>query len=355
MIMILDFCVYSYPFTYTPLSESEGKDKEKAKPKDALSSHENPSDGQLILGHASPLYAFTFTADEKFIVTADRDEHIRVSWFPKGYNIEMYCLGHLKCVIPPLKICASLMQFYRFVSAIHIPKNDSSSLISGGGDPMLKIWDWATGVTKHSLSVLEVVEPFIVIRASKKKRGGDDDEGAPEGAGKKSKGQRRKENKKKANLESTEMAGEESSSTAAAPAPEKLEEESKPEKVFVVHRIESAESDSGPYIIFSAVGYVFMHSNFRLPSNPTMDISATAIFAFPYKMDVLPSDILLFDFGQPVLDFSVIDGSKLVVTLDGAWVAEGSPADSDSYSMVRIVNVSGRQVSLLQVLSTKRS
>ncbi len=92
------------------------------------------------------------------------------------------------------------MQFYRFVSAIHIPKSDPSSLISGGGDPMLKIWDWATGVTKHSLSVLEVVEPFIVIRASKKKRGGDDDEGASEGAGKKSKGQRRKENKKKTNL-----------------------------------------------------------------------------------------------------------------------------------------------------------
>lgn len=98
MFIILDFCVYSYPFAYTPLSEDERKDKEKAKPRDALSSHENPSDGQLILGHASPLNAFIFTADEKFIVTADRDEHIRVSWFPKGYNIEMYCLGHLKCV-----------------------------------------------------------------------------------------------------------------------------------------------------------------------------------------------------------------------------------------------------------------
>ncbi len=131
---------------------------------------------------------------------------------------------------------------------------------------------------------------------------------------------------------------------AAVPALEKSEEESKPEKVLVVHRIESAESDSGPYIIFSAVGYVFMRSCLRLPSNPTMHISVTAIFAFPYKMDGPPSDILSFDFGQPVLDFSVIDGSKVVVTLDGAWVAEGSPEDSDSYSMVRIVNVSGGQV-----------
>jgi len=66
--------------------------------KDALSSHENPSGGKLILGHASPLNAFLLTHDERHIVSADRDEHIRISCYPKGYNIEMYCLGHRKCV-----------------------------------------------------------------------------------------------------------------------------------------------------------------------------------------------------------------------------------------------------------------
>ena len=84
----------SYPFNYTPPVKGT---HEKAK--DAFSSHENPSGGQLILGHASPLNAFLLSTDEKFIVTADTDEHIRVSWFPKGYNIEMYCLGHLKWVV----------------------------------------------------------------------------------------------------------------------------------------------------------------------------------------------------------------------------------------------------------------
>jgi tRNA (guanine-N(7)-)-methyltransferase subunit TRM82 len=78
----------SYPFIYVPLTVKQQRD--------ALSSHENPSGGQLILGHASPLNAFLLTNDEKYIVTADRDEHIRVSWYPQGYNIEMYCLGHLK-------------------------------------------------------------------------------------------------------------------------------------------------------------------------------------------------------------------------------------------------------------------
>ena len=66
----------------------------------ALASHENPSGGQLVLGHASFLTAFLLTPDEKYIVTADRDEHIRVSWFPQGYTIETYCLGHEKCAPP---------------------------------------------------------------------------------------------------------------------------------------------------------------------------------------------------------------------------------------------------------------
>jgi tRNA (guanine-N(7)-)-methyltransferase subunit TRM82 len=65
--------------------------------RDALSSHENPSGGELILGHASLLTTFLVTADGQYIVTADRDEHIRVSWYPQGYTIESYCLGHQKC------------------------------------------------------------------------------------------------------------------------------------------------------------------------------------------------------------------------------------------------------------------
>jgi tRNA (guanine-N(7)-)-methyltransferase subunit TRM82 len=63
---------------------------------DSLASHENPSGGTLILGHTSLLTAFILTPDETHIITADRDEHIRASWFPQGHTIESFCLGHKK-------------------------------------------------------------------------------------------------------------------------------------------------------------------------------------------------------------------------------------------------------------------
>ncbi len=55
-----------------------------------------PLGGKLLMGHVSLLTTFLLAPDEKFIVTADRDEHIRVSWHPESYVIESYCLGQKK-------------------------------------------------------------------------------------------------------------------------------------------------------------------------------------------------------------------------------------------------------------------
>ncbi|KAF9203817.1 tRNA (guanine-N(7)-)-methyltransferase non-catalytic subunit trm82, partial [Haplosporangium sp. Z 27] len=49
---------------------------------------------QPILGHVSMATDLALTKDNKYIITSDRDEHIRVSQYPKGHNIETYCLGH---------------------------------------------------------------------------------------------------------------------------------------------------------------------------------------------------------------------------------------------------------------------
>lgn len=86
---------------------------------------------KLLLGHVSMLTDLdwgTQKVDGKergYIVTADRDEHIRISRGPpQSHIIEGYCLGHKE-----------------FVSkALVLP--GTNLMVSGGGDDWLGIWDW---------------------------------------------------------------------------------------------------------------------------------------------------------------------------------------------------------------------
>uniref|UniRef100_A0A915JZA8 Uncharacterized protein n=1 Tax=Romanomermis culicivorax TaxID=13658 RepID=A0A915JZA8_ROMCU len=59
---------------------------------------ENFGKGTTILGHVSVIFDLILSEDEKFLLTSDRDEKIRVSHFPNVYNIESFCLGHKRYV-----------------------------------------------------------------------------------------------------------------------------------------------------------------------------------------------------------------------------------------------------------------
>ncbi|KAF8757687.1 tRNA (guanine-N(7)-)-methyltransferase non-catalytic subunit wuho [Rhizoctonia solani] len=84
--------------------------------------------------------------------TADRDEHVRVSWYPDGWDIDRYCLGHKK-----------------FVSALEIPACTPSVLISGGGDPELYVWEYKTGKNIARIPVWDHIRPFIKVKAGRRK------------------------------------------------------------------------------------------------------------------------------------------------------------------------------------------
>lgn len=84
--------------------------------------------GTIILGHLSLLLDVLVTPDENHIVTCDRDEKIRVSSFPNGYNIIMYCLGHTE-----------------FVSSLHLLPHDVGCLVSTSGDATVRFWDYKIG------------------------------------------------------------------------------------------------------------------------------------------------------------------------------------------------------------------
>lgn len=94
---------------------------------------------QLLLGHVSMLtcIAVATHAGKPYILTADRDEHIRVSrGMPQTYVIETYCLGHTS-----------------FVSAMCLP--EPGVLVSGGGEDDLFVWDWFAGFLKAKVPLLE--------------------------------------------------------------------------------------------------------------------------------------------------------------------------------------------------------
>ncbi|KAG9964675.1 hypothetical protein KCU61_g2581, partial [Aureobasidium melanogenum] len=89
---------------------------------------------QLLLGHVSMLTDVQFATEEVdgktrgYIITADRDEHIRISrGAPQAHIIERFCLGHKDFIS---KVCLL---------------TGTDLLISGGGDDWLGVWDWHTG------------------------------------------------------------------------------------------------------------------------------------------------------------------------------------------------------------------
>ncbi|CAM1506532.1 Fc.00g061730.m01.CDS01 [Cosmosporella sp. VM-42] len=98
----------------------------------------------LLLGHVSMLTSLVLGENEgrRYILTGDRDEHIRVSrYIPQAYVIEGFCFGHKE-----------------FVSNMIIPASRGEVLISGGGDEELFVWDWKAAKLLSKTSILSLAQ-----------------------------------------------------------------------------------------------------------------------------------------------------------------------------------------------------
>ncbi|OBZ66832.1 tRNA (guanine-N(7)-)-methyltransferase non-catalytic subunit TRM82 [Grifola frondosa] len=318
--------IFSYPLHPGPAAPSTSTTTGASK-RGALTSHENPSNGTLILGHTSLLTSFLLSADERYIISADRDEHIRVSWYPQGYNIERYCLGHEKYFQSRLAVVINIngLLHRRFVSAIHVPAFAPATLVSGGGDPMVKVWDWMSGALLGEVRILDAVEPYIKVRPSKGKWGrhdgdGEDEEGVEGGAQKKGKGKGRRRRKGKGNNKDQDeeeekavegvheshddacVKGEDVVMSEAAPGENRSQEELD-RIVLVLHKIDSVDiSGQGRFLMFSAIG-------------------ATAIFycALPENNSSTQPTVHALDLGKPVIDFTIETNGRIWVSLDSEW------------------------------------
>jgi tRNA (guanine-N(7)-)-methyltransferase subunit TRM82 len=106
---------------------------------------------KLLLGHVSLLTDLIIAEAEaarkhrQFILTADRDEHIRVSRGPsQAHIIQNYCLGHKE-----------------FVSKLCIPPWQPDILVAGSGETSIKTFRWQTGQLVGDFSVFQIISDAI--------------------------------------------------------------------------------------------------------------------------------------------------------------------------------------------------
>lgn len=99
-----------------------------------------------ILGHVSMLSDVLVAQhnNKQFILTGDRDEHIRITNYPRTYVVKNWLFGHRE-----------------FVSNLHIPSFDPSILISGGGDDYLAIWKWHENKLLSKVQLRDLIQPFL--------------------------------------------------------------------------------------------------------------------------------------------------------------------------------------------------
>ncbi|KAL8734201.1 MAG: hypothetical protein Q9166_001687 [cf. Caloplaca sp. 2 TL-2023] len=106
---------------------------------------------ELLLGHVSlltdlicvsvPGATLAGSQDRTYIISADRDEHIRISrGMPQSHVIEGFCLGHTQ-----------------FVSKLCVLGWNPRILISGGGDDYLLVWDWISSRVLHKTDLRAIV------------------------------------------------------------------------------------------------------------------------------------------------------------------------------------------------------
>jgi len=105
---------------------------------------EEDGEKESLLGHVSMLTDILLSKDEKYVITSDRDEKIRVTRYPKTYIIHNFCLGHKE-----------------YISKMKFIPNNNNLLLSGGGDDYLYLWDYINAEIIQTINIKELIDEII--------------------------------------------------------------------------------------------------------------------------------------------------------------------------------------------------
>jgi tRNA (guanine-N(7)-)-methyltransferase subunit TRM82 len=164
--------IYLYPLEANAIPEGT----ERPLPNNLASDPSLNPDATFLAGHVSIVTSHIFTPDQKFLITADRDEHIRVSHYPNAYNIERFLFGSEGFVsamhlVPSSSSSTSTSSSSSSSSSAGTGSSSSSSsaqdlLISGGGESVLRVWDWRKGKQLKQIEIFDAVLPHRRVRSS---------------------------------------------------------------------------------------------------------------------------------------------------------------------------------------------
>lgn len=110
--------------------KQQKEQKLKAKEKEGLA-----FEHRVLLGHVSLLTDVQVASraaeggkERRYVLTADRDEHVRISRYPQAHIIEGYCLG-----------------IQEFVSRLCVLPWASQWVAVGTGEPSMRVYEWSSG------------------------------------------------------------------------------------------------------------------------------------------------------------------------------------------------------------------
>ena len=127
---------------------------------------------RLLLGHTASMITsvkivknMTYSSSEQKqqqqrILTADRDEKIRISFFPQTFLIEHYLLGHTA-----------------FISCMDVSRNmNISKCVTGSGDGTVRVWDYCLNKELYQVSPLSknVEKCSSIASPSTEEKGNED-------------------------------------------------------------------------------------------------------------------------------------------------------------------------------------
>lgn len=103
-----------------------------------------------LLGHVSMLTDIVFGKDadgKKYLITSDRDEHIKVSHYPQTFLVDKWLFGH-----------------HEFITSLHLPQWKPDWLFSVGGDACVFCWDWQSGTKLSTFDYADLIKTYLTDR-----------------------------------------------------------------------------------------------------------------------------------------------------------------------------------------------